>query len=110
MKEQANISLDQYLETQRAKRRDYRERRKKTRVMVGVELTPYAAHVLHVLAKDRGVGRGAVLSKMLEFEGQRKDIELPPPVPEPASQVVTKEIKEQPKIDLQKTLDAWDED
>lgn len=108
--------LQEFYKKYTEKQKGYKQKRQERYKQVTVEISRYAAHTLRVLADERGVGMGRVLTKMLEHEARQRGLELPKD-PMPASQVVTPEIHEAAqnkpeaqKIDIRKTLDIWDEE
>lgn len=105
MSEYTKEYLEEFHRKQVERRKKYTEARKKVSVKLGVEVSRLAAHALRVLAEEKGLSMGQVLTKMLEYEAAKRGLELPPG---PVSQLVTP--KETPKVDLTKTLDVWEEE
>lgn len=73
------------LHRQSESRKRYAETRKKTHRKLGLEVSPLAAHALHVLAESEGVSMSVALTRILEGLAQRRGIDPPPDV----SQLVT---------------------
>lgn len=68
------------IQRQAESRRRYAESRKKTHRKIGVEVSPLAAHALHVLAKSDGVSQSVALTRILERIAEKQGIELPDPL------------------------------